>query len=574
MIQISSVSIQNFLSFQKPILVKDIYPVSVLVGPNNAGKSNSIRALSFYRELLFDSKEHHSKFDSIKNKYHQLTSNQPCTISIKYKFEDENFSHYPLEIDHLIVYTAEGMFDKERFFLRKNGKVILVIKKEGTKFYEQHKELVNEFLFDERSNISTTASEGMLTQITSIKYMPFLWSDKEDNPGIRIYNEIKKYIESWIFISADRLIDISKREKNLRDQLSSNRKVSNKLVEEMCRFSGVYDINVEEKDGKSTSYISDSKDISVTLANLGSGFQQIFAMYPQFFEGYADGTVFFIEEPEAHLHPLLQRKLLQVFIKRSKTNQFFITTHSAIFSRYQENIIKPHLVEKVDFNTIIKELGRDEMNEIKEVLGYVNTDLFGYNAVFFVEGHSEYKTLPLLASNLGIDIVNDGIRLVNSEGYGNMIQIKNIIELLKDTTTEVYALFDNHAANQGELQDIKHCLNQNNYIELPNNFEGSFNREILVKALSTILDSEGHSLNNSEITTIEQDLKSQPLDAFEVLSKAYKKKTQIRAKLSKVCLGESIASELKENHQFLGKSKPEELLKRIHDKVEEKMNLE
>ena len=146
MIQISSVSIQNFLSFQKPILVKDIYPVSVLVGPNNAGKSNSIRALSFYRELLFDSKEHHSKFDSIKNKYHQLTSNQPCTISIKYKFEDENFSHYPLEIDHLIVYTAEGMFDKERFFLRKNGKVILVIKKEGTKFYEQHKELVNDFL--------------------------------------------------------------------------------------------------------------------------------------------------------------------------------------------------------------------------------------------------------------------------------------------------------------------------------------------------------------------------------------------------------------------------------------------
>lgn len=97
----------------------------------------------------------------------------------------------------------------------------------------------------------------------------------------------------------------------------------------------------------------------------------------------------------------------------------------------------------------------------------------------------------------------------------------------------------------------------------------------MVKALSTILDSEGQSLSNSEITTIEQGLTSQSSEAFEVLSNAYQKKTKRQTKLSKVRLGESIASELrKNNYQFLGKSKPEELLKRIHDKVEEKMNLE
>src|SRR5688500_16685966 len=107
------------------------------------------------------------------------------------------------------------------------------------------------------------------------------------------------------------------------------------------------------------------------------------------------------------------------------------------------------------------------MNEIKSVLGHVNTDLFGYNAVLFVEGYSESKTIPLLASNLGIDIVNDGIRILDSEGYGNMRQIKNIIDLLKDTSTEVYALSDNHAAHQGTLDDLKTL--GSNFTELPRN---------------------------------------------------------------------------------------------------------
>ena len=80
---------------------------------------------------------------------------------------------------------------------------------------------------------------------------------------------------------------------------------------------------------------------------------------------------------------------------------------------------------------------------------------FGYNAVLFVEGDSEEKIMPLLACNLGIDIVNDGIRIVDSEGYENMRQIKNIIELLENTDTEVYTLFDNRAENQGELKDIQ-----------------------------------------------------------------------------------------------------------------------
>jgi predicted ATP-dependent endonuclease of OLD family len=98
------------------------------------------------------------------------------------------------------------------------------------------------------------------------------------------------------------------------------------------------------------------------------------------------------------------------------------------------------------------------MNEIKLVLGHVNTDLFNCNAVLIVEGPTEYETMPLLAANLGIDIVNEGIMFLDSKGYGNMIQIKNIIDFLKNNATEIYALSDNHASDQGKLKDIKDNL--------------------------------------------------------------------------------------------------------------------
>jgi hypothetical protein len=45
--------------------------------------------------------------------------------------------------------------------------------------------------------------------------------------------------------------------------------------------------------------------------------------------------------------------------------------------------------------------------------------------------------------------VNSGIRILVSEGISNMRQIKNIIDLLKDPSTEVYVLSDNHAVDHG-----------------------------------------------------------------------------------------------------------------------------
>jgi AAA15 family ATPase/GTPase len=66
LIKISLVRIQNFLSYKEETTVRDIYPISVFVGPNNTGKSNFIRSLDFYKELLLDTDEHYGKFGNIR----------------------------------------------------------------------------------------------------------------------------------------------------------------------------------------------------------------------------------------------------------------------------------------------------------------------------------------------------------------------------------------------------------------------------------------------------------------------------------------------------------------------------
>jgi len=208
------VEIENLLSFQKHTVVNNIYPVSVFVGPNNAGKSNFIRVLQFYKDLLSDTKEHYPNHGNIKEKFHQLADNSTCTIKISYTFEDSDLSRDPLRVDHFLLYNRDGKFDKERFFLHKNGKEITVIKKEDYKFFEKKPEVVRDFLSGTKVDPSPEAD---FNEISWAKYGPFFWPNTSENPGIRIYNEIKRYIDSWIFIPADRIKNISKRLDRLKE---------------------------------------------------------------------------------------------------------------------------------------------------------------------------------------------------------------------------------------------------------------------------------------------------------------------------------------------------------------------
>lgn len=174
----------------------------------------------------------------------------------------------------------------------------------------------------------------------------------------------------------------------------------------------------------------------LALSDLGTGIEELVILAATV--ACNENKLILIEEPEIHLHPSLQGKIISNLLKDNNGNRFLITTHSPTIIN-SENVSITHVTKKdgVSYSRTINTVPdiRDTLDDI----GAQPADLLQANYVIWVEGPSDRiyvnhwlsKVAPDLRENIDYTIMMYGGRLLNScsadwEEQGELISLFRI----------------------------------------------------------------------------------------------------------------------------------------------------
>ncbi|MBM4159336.1 MAG: hypothetical protein FJ216_11245 [Ignavibacteria bacterium] len=389
---------KNFKCFRGEQCI-EIAPIMVLVGPNSGGKSSILQAITILHSVFEYNNTIAIARDTLE--YYQDDIERWETFKKSFKEEIGLF-------DEIINFDAKN----HEVFIKLEGKLETIIREEtadyetisdidictaikipGTEVLTVKKHYDNRIEIE--APISKTKEGGPNYDKPKIKIgnQEYEFSsifNEDDNTEIlgckkiKIGETLMRYF-SYSYIYADRL----KFERYCKeyprefDGLYSIRYVMESLSKWLSEFGVAKELKIKElnlRDEKEfvrekyySIYIIDDNNNEVNIRSSGYGVSKILRMLIKIF---TTSGFFMIEEPEANIHPTMQRKLADLFVEEAKSERkFILETHSEHLVRGLQLAVAQKRIKHSDIAIYyidknekcqIKRMEMDELGEFYE----------------------------------------------------------------------------------------------------------------------------------------------------------------------------------------------------------------
>lgn len=457
-------SVERYRSIiqKSTIQIKD---KTVIIGPNNEGKSNVLRALVLASRMLENSYlffmgqnkdvpmnilRYHLKrtgviFDWNDDYPHSLLSGntnpeslEPMSFSLTYDTnkDDKKILSIELNKDFNMERIAFGITIRKSSFL-------LEIQNSSEKYLDEEIFTIADYV-TKRNTIcyietvrTASSAYDSIKRLLEIETANITGSNKYQKLLKEIYGLYEEKIRSISSVLTD----------SLKGFVPSINQAKIEMPDSPYRIARPSffenDVKVLINDGEDTP-----------LEQKGSGIQSLIALALAHTisvnPAKSESFVLAIEEPEAHLHPKAIHEIKKVLSDIAKRNQLIITTHSPLLAE----TVDPHK------NIIVKEnkaFEASKIAEIRKALGVIPADnLSSAELVLIVEGAADENMLPCLMG-LQSDIIKNALeqgRLIVSS-CGGTDNMDNYVRFMRYQLCNLHVFVDDDEAGRQIINKMR-----------------------------------------------------------------------------------------------------------------------
>lgn len=367
------------------VLIAPLKKINLIIGQNNSGKSNII---NFLKYVLPDAigkiyqQHNHKNYDfSVTDKHMSIEwigHRIAFPIPLDREYFEKNCYYHGIEIEKDYALWLKFMMSGQLVRCDTHAFVIYeAVSLDSNYVCTYDDSMFAKAIIEEKDRDRLVC---MLNGFTK-KCVPKI-SPVEIIPAIRKIGEAETEFEDFSGLG------IIKNLAELQHPVFSKQ-------EDQQKFNSINEFvrTVLENESATLDIPHDKSDILVRmdgktlpLSSLGTGIHEVIILASA--ATLLENSILCVEEPELHLHPLLQRKLIQYLASDKTSNQYIFTTHSAHLLDTEDAEI--FHVRNINGKTTVEAISSTkDKSRICHDLGYKASDILQANCLIWVEGPSD-----------------------------------------------------------------------------------------------------------------------------------------------------------------------------------------